>query len=289
MGDIKCDTCERVAVHVDVHESGGSRWRCCGTSHGDRCCQASSHGFTTEPLPAAPAPTPAPAKPDLCLNCFTPLNPDTGECFGVNVTCEPIAPTPAPTPDPHPITCATCDELPAAPAAHFDVRDADGRREPCCGGIDCCGLTAGYARDWRTEPLAPTPDPRDAEIERLRKQVAAYEAAVEAARRIIVDDMQKMLLDASEEGVKLDDATDGAGRAFDESVRVVQGLNEASRGGTSALSAALAAERTRTVDDVKARVEGLDTHTLNQDDDSAPLYLLLSDVLAAIEAAREGA
>lgn len=271
MGDIKCDTCERVAVHVDVHESGGSRWRCCGTSHGDRCCQASSHGFTTEPLPAAPAPTPAPAKPDLCLNCFTPLNPDTGECFGVNVTCEPIAPTPAPTPDPHPITCATCDELPAAPAAHFDVRDADGRREPCCGGIDCCGLTAGYARDWRTEPLAPTPDPRDVELAALRERVAALEAEL----RVLRDEAHVEFHDSV--GVAADVAQDRTDR-----------ITAALSGGTSALSAALAAERTRTVDDVKARVEGLDTHTLNQDDDSAPLYLLLSDVLAEIEAAREG-
>ena len=149
---------------------------------------------------------------------------------------------------------------------HLKCPDCNGTTFTASGN-DCATCNGTGLLD---EPLpaapAPTPDPRDAEIAALRERIAALEAAI-----------KDVLADGTTRAVLLREVT-----PLVERHRKV--LHKALNGDTSALTAALAAERTRTVDDMKARVEGLPRSPV----DHAPTMVVLAQALAAIEAAREG-
>lgn len=75
MGDYKRCGCGKRSAHVDVCDTG-VRFECCGTRDEGCCVAGLRPGWTTEPLPAAPAPTPGDDEPDLAFQHTSVIVPD---------------------------------------------------------------------------------------------------------------------------------------------------------------------------------------------------------------------
>lgn len=287
MGDVtKCAICGKGAVHVD----NGTRLSLGGCCGGSRCCSAGlCSGWTTEPLHAAPAPTPDPRDAEAA----------TPESRGLSVGALAVEALGRlrEAPEVDAVRMLAYDVVVIVERrTHMEACDAEIERlRERVAALSPCELAEVEARvgdEWRdknglsSEPVLPVcathgidgcpPIFGRAALDALRAGDKARIAALEAA----LVSFEALVNGAALAGVEAGSVWHPIAHVLGKRIRAR--LDEI--GQTSALSAALAAERARVLDAVKAKVEELPRSPV----DHAPAMVVLSQVLAAIDAAREG-